>query len=189
MATVQILFLGIPRFEQVWHRSLVSKKKKETSVYRTVCQIRSLLAKKKKRTAARLVAQGRRPSGPWCPARPLPSFGCCPPGRLGAEDVWGPAPVASARLATARRTSGVRHQIGPLLFRPKFELKKSKKKNWGRTKLQYTSHHKYIKKETNYFVHFASPSRCRAFPASYISAATRFLSISLPRQRVTTVST
>jgi hypothetical protein len=38
-------------------------------------------------------------------------------------------------------------------------------------------------------VHFASPSHYRASPASYISVATRFLSVSLPRQLVTTVST
>jgi hypothetical protein len=34
-------------------------------------------------------------------------------------------------------------------------------------------------------VRFASSSRCRAFPASYISIATRFSSVLLPRQRVT----
>jgi hypothetical protein len=38
-------------------------------------------------------------------------------------------------------------------------------------------------------VRFASPSWCRASPTSYISATTRFSSSSLPRQRVTTVST
>jgi hypothetical protein len=53
------------------------------------------------------------------------------PGRLGAEIVWGPAPPAiawlarSARsLARPRRLSGLQRQIGPLLFRPNFELKK-----------------------------------------------------------------
>jgi hypothetical protein len=61
------------------------------------------------------------------------------PGRLGAETAWGPALASSARsapLAWARRTSGVQRQIGPLLFRPKFELakKKDKKKHRGRAR-------------------------------------------------------
>jgi hypothetical protein len=52
------------------------------------------------------------------------------PGRLGAETVWSPAPASSARpasLAWVRRTSGVQRQIGPLHFRPKFNILSVKK--------------------------------------------------------------
>jgi hypothetical protein len=81
--------------------------------------------------------------------------------------------------ASSRRTLGADRPTsdilcGPAPDRPNFF--------WGQVSV-------YKKKKTNYFVRFASPSRCRVFLASYISAVDIFLSVSLPRQRVTTVST
>jgi hypothetical protein len=99
--------------------------------------------------------------------------------RLGSGASSSPRP---ALLARARRTSGIQRQIGPLQFRPKFELAKKKR---GRACTRRT----YKKKETNYFIRFVSPSRCRVFPVSYISVLTCFSSVSLPQRHVTTVST
>jgi hypothetical protein len=115
--------------------------------------IRSKIEKKKNSTCPP-VAPGRRPSGGGG-LHPRPGAGRAGPwrcsGRHNAEAVW---PLAPDRPKF----------VGPFCF----SKKKSKK---GR--VLYTRR-TYIKKETNYFVRFASPSRCRAFPESYISAATRF---------------
>jgi hypothetical protein len=100
----------------------------------------------------------------------------------GRGDRLGSSTPAIAWLARPRRPFGLQRQIGPNNFRPKFELEKKT----GDVPAHAAP---IIKKETNYFVCCASPSHCRAYPASYISAVTRFSLVSLPRQRVTTVST
>jgi hypothetical protein len=122
------------------------------------------------RTGSAASASAQRVSGPW---RQL-ARGISP--RSGASL----APGAGARPWFPRASACVIcGQIGPNIFRPKFELVK---------KRDAAPIYIYIKK-TNYFVRFASPSRCRVLPASYTSAMTYFSLVSLPRQRVTTVST
>jgi hypothetical protein len=70
----------------------------------------------------------------------------------------------------------------PDSVRPKFEFVKKKQKK-GDVYCTHTApiYSKKKQEEPNYLVRFASPSRCRVFPASYISAATRFSTFSLPR--------
>jgi hypothetical protein len=119
-------------------------------------------------------ASARRQSG----VERSPRTPSCRSARPGTEPVW---PLAPDR---------------PKNFWPELvSKKKSKSKKKRGRELHYSEQympHLYSKKERDkllrHAVHFASPSRCRAFPASYISAATRFSLFSLQRQRVTTVS-
>jgi hypothetical protein len=62
---------------------------------------------------------------------------------------------------------------GPNSFRPNFELVKKKLRK-GDVSAHTAPIYIYTKKKTNYFVRFASPLRCRVFPASYISAVDIF---------------
>jgi hypothetical protein len=161
------IHLGVPRGHESQHGSP------------SAVTDRSVFRIQKKNKPVRL-AQGQRPSGVQraSPRSRSPWRGAC----LGSS-----APTRSlgfVRLAPGRRWSGVQRPISAQTALAQFKLVKKKSKKKNRKKGDVSAHaapiYIYKKRKTNYIVRFASPSRCRVFPASYISAVTYFSLFSLP---------
>jgi hypothetical protein len=158
-------------------RSTLLKKKRERLLSISSLQIRSLVVREKKNLKPDhvglpdpIAGQFKKKHG----QRPRPS----------AESVWGRARYRFPQHAEARRMSVVWRLLGPFQFRPNFcTVKKSKKKGRACTRRTYKK-----KRQTTLSVSRRRRAAMRFWRRISLTRHV-FLSISLPRQRVTTVST
>jgi hypothetical protein len=144
------------------HRSIRFRTQKKRKKKKTPCAWDATIAPLARAPISSAFARRR------CGVERSPRTPLCRSARPGTEPVW---PLAPDR---------------PKFFWPELISKiRAKVKKKGR-KLHYSEQytpHLYLKKERDKLlrpaVRFALSSRCRAFPASYISTATRFSSFSL----------